>query len=450
MLSENSQMLLGDIKSKLPSVYLLDKENLPNCAAIYFVSDSKGQVLYIGRTVNLVLRWREHHRFKQLKRFNRKDRVSISWMTCSNDINTLSNLENELIKLYKPPLNWSKVVVPVRRITPVETALQQSLQQLAKLNTMIFGFDPIASEDPPTIYLVYPVYGKRGISGSIRSALRNINKKASSLKWKEYHTDPKSSGKFGYWESEYNGIRIDLAPVQGLVHFMHDSTSRTIAGVELMAFSREQLEALLENAPELKEDISGLDALEDDPIPVELVDKRQPCEGKNKGVVAVEPWEELEPMPEGEARVMTRQFLDVDGVEIEVCNNENGKYFVRHNVYWWIVHRQKNPDPERNNIIVNFQHAVDRLPTIRWSGYRYRIETIMFSEDDMEVESILLPLAMFEDLMRNETKSYFTGKLLEEIQSGEYKSKQNDEARIKLGAWLQHNSLCSLLQANNS
>jgi len=105
-------------------------------------------------------------------------------MTCSNDTNTLSNLENELINLYKPPLNWSKVVAPVRRITPSETALQQSLQQLAKLNTMIFGFDPIADEEPPTIYLVYPVYGQRGMSGSIRSALRNINKKGSRL-WRE-------------------------------------------------------------------------------------------------------------------------------------------------------------------------------------------------------------------------------------------------------------------------
>ena len=147
-------MLLENIKlSELPSVYLLDKDKLPNCACIYFVSDSKGQILYIGRTVNLVERWREHHRFNQLKRFNRKDRVSISWMTCSNDINTLSSLENELIKLYKPPLNSSRVVVPVRKITPAEIALQQSLQQLAKLNTMIFGFDPIADEEPPTIYL---------------------------------------------------------------------------------------------------------------------------------------------------------------------------------------------------------------------------------------------------------------------------------------------------------
>lgn len=440
---DNLEMLLENIKlSELPSVYLLDKDNLPNCAAIYFVSDSKGQVLYIGRTVNLASRWREHHRFNQLKRFNRKNRVSISWMTCSNDLNTLSNLENSLIKLYKPPLNWSKVVTPVRKITPAETALQQSLQQLAKSNTMIFGFDPITDEEPPTIYLVYPVYGKRGVSGSIGRALRNINKKASALKWKEYHTDPKSLGKFGYWETEYNGIRIDLAPVQGLVHLMHNSTSRTIAGVELMAFSREQLETLLQNTPELKEDMTGLDALEDDPIPIELVDN-QPDEGKNKGVVAVEPWEELELMPEGEAREMTRQFLYVEGVEIEVCTNENGKYFVRHNVYWWIVHNQKNPDPERSNIILNFQQAVDRLPTIRWSGHKYRFETIVFSEDDVEVESVLLPLAMFEDLMRY--KSNFRGKLLEEIQSGEYKSKPEDTAHIKLCAWLQRNSLCSLV-----
>lgn len=109
-----------------------------------------------------------------------------------------SKIINELTKLYKPPLNWSKVVAPVRRIIPVKTALQQNLQQLVKLNMMVFGFDPIADEEPPTIYLVYPVYGRRGISGSIRIALRNINKKASALKWKEYHTKPKSSGKFGY------------------------------------------------------------------------------------------------------------------------------------------------------------------------------------------------------------------------------------------------------------
>ncbi|MCC5665094.1 GIY-YIG nuclease family protein [Nostoc sp. CHAB 5784] len=320
------------------------------------------------------------------------------------------------------------------------------------MNTMIFGFDPISDEEPPTIYLVYPVYGQRGLSGSIRIALKNINKKASGLKWKEYHTDPKSLGKFGYWETEYNGIRIDLTPVQGLVHFMPDSTRRTVAGVEFMAFSWEQLETVLENTPEGKENISGIDALEDDPIPLKLVEKHHLGEGKYKDVDEVEPWEELEPMAEGDVRVMNRQFLYVDNVEIEVCTSENGKHFVRHNVYWWIMHGRKNPDLEHDHIIRILQSEVDRLPSIRWFGYRFRLETILFNEDDVEVETMLLPLAMFEDLMRDrdKLKSMFSAKLIEEIQSGEYKSKPDDQANMKLCIWLQRNSVSSLLKLDKS
>lgn len=445
MLSNNLNL------SELPSVYLLEKYKLPNCAAIYFVSDSKGQVLYVGRTVNLVERWRDHHRFNQLKRLNRKNRISISWMTCSNDINTLSNLENEFIKLYKPPLNWSKVVSPVRRITPVEIALQQSLQQLAKLNTMIFGFDPIAGEAPPILYLVYPVYGSRGLSGSIRTVLKNINKKVSSLKWKEYHTEPKSFGKFGYWETEYNGIRIDLAPVQGLVHFMDNSSRRTVAGVEFMTFSLEQLEIVLANSAEIKDELSGLGALEDDPIPIECIAQSQSNKPNTQDIYEDKLWEELEPMPEGKARVMNRQFLDVEGIEIEVCINTNGKYFVRHNLYWWIKHLNKNPSLETSNIVLNLQEAVERLPTIRWSGYRFKLETIVFSEDDVEVESILLPLAMFEDLMKDISRlSGISNQIREEIKNGEYKPTPNDYASIKLCAWLHRNSLSLLLQKTNS
>lgn len=230
---------------------------------------------------------------------------------------------------------------------------------------------------------------------------------------------------------------------------MNDSTLRTIAGIEFMAFSREQIETLLENVPELKEDISGLDALEDDPIPIELVDKSQFYKGKNKDVDEVEHWEELEPMPEGEARVMSRQFLYADDVEVEVCTNENGKHFVRHNLYWWITQRQKNPDPEGNRVILNLQGAIERLPTIKWSGYKFRLETIVFEEDDVEVESILLPLGMFEDLMKDVSR--YGGSILKEIQSGEYKSmKYSNQAHINLCGWLQNNSLCSLLQNNDS
>lgn len=441
--------MLPKIKiADLPSVYLLDKNNLPNCAAIYFVSDNSGQIIYVGRTVNLVARWRDHHRFNQLKRFNRKNPLIISWLTCSSDLNTLSALETEFIKLYKPPLNWSKVVAPIKKITPVEIALQQSFQRLAKLNTVIFGFDPIAGENSPTIYLNYPVYGRRGVSGSIRVALRNINKKASSLKWKEYYTEPKSRGKFGYWKTEYNGITIDLIPGEGLVNVMQDATRKTIAGVEFIALSALQIESIIESSPAIRKDYPGLEAVEKDPIPMKFIDKLPASNGNNNSVIEVEPWEELELMPEGEVREMNRQFLDVDGVEVEVCTNDNEKYFVRHNVYWWITRKSKNPQLERDCVIENLKQAIDRLPTIRWTGYRFKNQTILFSEDDVEVESILIPLAMFEDIIKD-AKSFACGKLLQEIISSEYKSKPEDGANLKLCAWLQKKSLLSLLKTNN-
>lgn len=115
---------------------------------------------------------------------------------------------------------------------------------------------------------------------------------------------------------------------------------------------------------------------------------------------------------------------------------------------WWIMHGRKNPDPHYNCVIQNFQDAVDRLPSIRWSGYRFRFETVVFNQDDVEVESVLLPLVMFEDLVNNGVKP--VDKVLEEIQNGEYKPKPDDSSNLKLYAWLQRNSLSSLLQSENS
>jgi len=86
-------------------------------------------------------------------------------------------------------------------------------------------------------------------------------------------------------------------------------------------------------------------------------------------------------MSEGEARVMTRQFLYVDGVEIEVCANENGKHFVKA-MRLLVDNAQTEKSCSRAfNIIINLQNG--RLSTIRWSGYRFRLETILFSEDDV-------------------------------------------------------------------
>jgi len=135
-------------------------------------------------------------------------------------------------------------------------------------------------------------------------------------------------------------------------------------------------------------------------------------------------------------------------VEIEVCINKNGKFFIRHNVYWWIIHGKKNPDPVANLVVENMRNIAEKLPTIKWSGYNFRFENIIFEEDDLEVESILLPLNMFEDLIKNQVK--LGEKIIEEIRSGEYKSKSDDGLNIKIRVWLQSNSLNSLLPAKSN
>ena len=40
--------------------------------------------------------------------------------------------------------------------------------------------------------------------------------------------------------------------------------------------------------------------------------------------------------------------------------------------------------------------------------------------------------------------------ILEQIQTGKYELKERDPASLKLFAWLQHNSLSSLSQTNNT
>jgi hypothetical protein len=63
---------------------------------------------------------------------------------------------------------------------------------------------------------------------------------------------------------------------------------------------------------------------------------------------------------------LKRVFLNINNIEIEVCQDLRGVYFVRHNVYWYIAHNIKNPDSERNCIIHNLEIMVNnRVNTIQ-------------------------------------------------------------------------------------
>lgn len=107
--------------SKLPSVFLSQRDSLPECPAVYFNFDSKNRVLYVGKATNLLARWKNHHRQEQLNRINWRNQIKIAWLSCPNNSDVLTITETYFIELYQPLLN--RTPVPAKRITPAETVL---------------------------------------------------------------------------------------------------------------------------------------------------------------------------------------------------------------------------------------------------------------------------------------------------------------------------------------
>ena len=129
--------------------------------------------------------------------------------------------------------------------------------------------------------------------------------------------------------------------------------------------------------------------------------------------------------------ILQRSFMNPAGVEVEVCMDTQGKYFVRHHMYWCIAHAKKNPDPVYDCIIDNLKIlANNRLSTIKWAGHDFRFERIAF-EDGMEVNAVLLPLRMFEDFICFRAKNY--------------RGEPPDNECTQLGRWLENRSLQELL-----
>jgi|GEM_PF-4250387 hypothetical protein len=134
-------------------------------------------------------------------------------------------------------------------------------------------------------------------------------------------------------------------------------------------------------------------------------------------------------------RKMERDFLNIEGVEVEVCKDlRTQKRYIRHHLYWKLIYNRMNPDFDHNCVETNLKQVTNQqLSTIRWVGYDFHIERVMFVEDGMEVDVILLPLAMFEDLMR-----YWN-------QYHRQNGTQTDNDPMKLGQWLEQNTIAQLL-----
>lgn len=186
----------------LPSIPLNQKSQLPRCPAIYFVLNKNKEVLYVGKSVNLLYRWREHHRFNQLSEINKKDNISIYWLEIKpeKDID-LTLAENHYIKKLKPALNYS--TVPIIHKGDFATVLAQLNRK-----TIVAGLYNIDREYE--LVLLYPCFKKY----ETRKIASLLKKSPSSFKWdKQYINKTKP-----YWVSEYFAqksqisIKIKITP----------------------------------------------------------------------------------------------------------------------------------------------------------------------------------------------------------------------------------------------
>jgi DNA-binding XRE family transcriptional regulator len=87
--------------STLPWVPLKATNGFPEDPAIYFAIDSQGVVQYIGRSVNVRTRWKNHHRYEELEQM---EGVKIAYLFIDTP-ELLPSIESALIDWFDPPLN---------------------------------------------------------------------------------------------------------------------------------------------------------------------------------------------------------------------------------------------------------------------------------------------------------------------------------------------------------
>lgn len=101
----------------LPSVAIDTRLLLPSVPFVYFCLNRSGEVLYIGKTLNLQNRWRRHNRITHL---TNAGCVKIAWLEIA--IELLDEVEVALIRRFDPPLNnhhaFLSKLLPTRSASP--------------------------------------------------------------------------------------------------------------------------------------------------------------------------------------------------------------------------------------------------------------------------------------------------------------------------------------------
>jgi excinuclease UvrABC nuclease subunit len=86
--------------SKLPSMPLSKKKHFPAIACVYLVVDEQDVVHYVGRTINLLNRWTNHHKYSQVLKLQQP---RVVYLVAS--LYLVPDVEAFLIRTLQPSLN---------------------------------------------------------------------------------------------------------------------------------------------------------------------------------------------------------------------------------------------------------------------------------------------------------------------------------------------------------
>ena len=97
------QRLQGEgMVAHLPWLPLRKYQRLPAIPAVYYVL-APTEMLYIGSTHNLQMRWRQHHRLENFQ--TTPGPITIAWQDMSENVAALRHAEQEAITRFSPRLN---------------------------------------------------------------------------------------------------------------------------------------------------------------------------------------------------------------------------------------------------------------------------------------------------------------------------------------------------------
>ena len=265
---------------ELPSLHLSELKELPDCTAIYFAIDSKNRVLYVGQAINLLARWKNHHRKYQLEEIDKDFPVRIAWQVWNKE--SLNEAEKYLIKSFQPLLNGTEVKSPAT--VPSEFVLRNFLKSFSR-RLIIIGFQPKTTYELPHIHLKYDWRdcSSKGTAAKIKNFIQENKDKNTSFKItrkpygkirgilfrpgsREQKQNARENRSYSnHWQMACNGVIIHVKPTDYYKDLKQRTDFKELAGIKMRAVTKL---AFQEMDSRYYYEFSGLSCFSDDLVPL--------------------------------------------------------------------------------------------------------------------------------------------------------------------------------------